>query len=132
MADFIKDWAQSLAARGLRTDQITLHMTRAEIGNYLGMTLETVSRALRRLAQCGVIRFDEKGRRDLSIPSLAALDGFIRSALEQGGRRSRVRTAARDGLRPRLQGADLRRRRGRGVFAGFRTRRSSSSNASPV
>jgi len=44
-----------------------------------------VSRALRRLAQCGVIRFDEKGRRDLTIPSLPALDGFIRSALEQGG-----------------------------------------------
>jgi len=84
VADFIRDWATSLAARGLRTDQITLHMTRAEIGNYLGMTLETVSRALRRLAQCGVIRFDEKGRRDLTIPSLTALDGFIRSALEQG------------------------------------------------
>jgi CRP/FNR family transcriptional regulator len=85
VADFIKDWAQSLASRGLRTDQITLHMTRAEIGNYLGMTLETVSRALRRLAQCGVIRFDEKGRRDLSIPNLGALEGFIRSAVEQGG-----------------------------------------------
>jgi CRP/FNR family transcriptional regulator, anaerobic regulatory protein len=84
VADFIKDWAQSLATRGLRTDQITLHMTRAEIGNYLGMTLETVSRALRRLAQCGVIRFDEKGRRDLTIPNLSALDGFIRSALEEG------------------------------------------------
>jgi CRP/FNR family transcriptional regulator, anaerobic regulatory protein len=84
VADFIKDWAQSLASRGLRTDQITLHMTRAEIGNYLGMTLETVSRALRRLAQCGVIRFDEKGRRDLTIPSLDGLDRFIRGALEQG------------------------------------------------
>jgi CRP/FNR family transcriptional regulator len=83
VADFIKDWAQSLAERDLRTDQITLHMTRAEIGNYLGMTLETVSRALRRLAQCGVIRFDEKGRRDLTIPSLTALDGFIRSAIDQ-------------------------------------------------
>ena len=83
VADFIKDWAQSLAERDLRTDQITLHMTRAEIGNYLGMTLETVSRALRRLAQCGAIRFDEKGRRDLTIPSLAALDIFIRGALDQ-------------------------------------------------
>lgn len=85
VADFIKDWAQSLEARGLRTDHITLHMTRAEIGNYLGMTLESVSRALRRLAECGVIRFEEKGRRDLTIPSVDALDGFIRSALEQGG-----------------------------------------------
>jgi CRP/FNR family transcriptional regulator, anaerobic regulatory protein len=84
VADFIKGWANSLASRGLRTDQITLHMTRAEIGNFLGMTLETVSRALRRLAQCGVIRFDEKGRRDLTIPSLEALDGFIRSTVEHG------------------------------------------------
>ena len=41
----------SLAQRGLRTDQITLRMTRAEIGNYLGMTLETVSRALSKLAR---------------------------------------------------------------------------------
>ena len=85
VADYIKGWALSLEARGLRTDHITLHMTRAEIGNYLGMTLESVSRALRRLAQCGVIRFEEKGRRDLTIPSVDALDGFIRSALEQGG-----------------------------------------------
>lgn len=85
VADFIKDWAQALEERGLRADHITLHMTRAEIGNYLGMTLESVSRALRRLAQCGVIRFEEKGRRDLTIPSVDALNGFIRTAVEQGG-----------------------------------------------
>jgi CRP/FNR family transcriptional regulator, anaerobic regulatory protein len=77
VANFITDWAESLAARDLRTDQIRLHMSRAEMGNYLGMTLETVSRALRRLADAGVIRFDEKGRRDISIPSLQALRGFI-------------------------------------------------------
>ena len=40
VADFLRYWADSLAERGLRTDQITLRMTRAEIGNYLGMTLE--------------------------------------------------------------------------------------------
>ena len=40
VADFLRYWAESLAKRGLRTDQITLRMTRAEIGNYLGMTLE--------------------------------------------------------------------------------------------
>jgi CRP/FNR family transcriptional regulator len=94
VADFLRYWADSLAQRGLRTDQITLRMTRAEIGNYLGMTLETVSRALRRLAQCGVIRFDEKGRRDLTIPSLGALDGFIRTALEQGGSGPSAKLAA--------------------------------------
>ena len=55
VADFLRYWAESLAQRGLRTDQITLRMTRAEIGNYLGMTLETVSRALSRLARDQVI-----------------------------------------------------------------------------
>lgn len=82
VANFINDWAESLAARDLRTDQIRLHMSRAEIGNFLGMTLETVSRALRRLADAGVIRFDEKGRRDISIPSLQALRDVIRCELD--------------------------------------------------
>ena len=82
VANFLADWAAALAERGLRTDQITLHMTRAEIGNYLGMTLETVSRSLRRLAQCGTIRFDEKGRRDIAIPSMDELQVFIRSAID--------------------------------------------------
>ncbi|HKX43303.1 MAG TPA: Crp/Fnr family transcriptional regulator, partial [Burkholderiaceae bacterium] len=39
VADFLRYWAVSLARRGLRTDQVTLRMTRAEIGNYLGITL---------------------------------------------------------------------------------------------
>ena len=61
VADFLRYWADSLAERGLRTDQITLRMTRAEIGNYLGMTLETVSRALSQLARDSVIRFSREG-----------------------------------------------------------------------
>ena len=82
VADFLKYWAESLSDRGLRTDQITLRMTRAEIGNTLGMTLETVSRALCRMARNGVIRFNEKGRRDISIPSVEALGEFIQEAVQ--------------------------------------------------
>jgi CRP/FNR family transcriptional regulator len=81
VVNFLIDWAESLAARDLRTDQIRLFMSRAEIGNYLGMTLETVSRALRRLADNGLIRFDEKGRRDIAIPSVQALRDLIRCGL---------------------------------------------------
>jgi len=77
VADFLRYWAESLARRGMRTDQITLRMTRAEIGNYLGMTLETVSRALSRLARTDVIRFAEKGRREIQIPQVEALSEFI-------------------------------------------------------
>jgi CRP/FNR family transcriptional regulator len=81
VADFLRYWAESLAKRGLRTDQITLRMTRAEIGNYLGMTLETVSRALSKLARENVIGFTEKGRRDVQIPDMAALSAFVQRSL---------------------------------------------------
>ena len=81
VADFLRYWAQSLGERGLRTDQITLRMSRAEIGNYLGMKLETVSRALSRLARDKVIGFAEKGRRDVSIPDVSALADFVQRSL---------------------------------------------------
>lgn len=77
VAGFLRYWADALSQRGLRTDQFTLRMTRAEIGNYLGMTLESVSRALSRLARGDVIRFTEKGRRDIHIPQVDALTAFI-------------------------------------------------------
>jgi CRP/FNR family transcriptional regulator len=77
VAEFLRCWADTLAKRGLRSDEITLRMTRAEIGNYLGMTLETVSRALSRLARDKLIAFVEKGRRDLRIADVAALSRFV-------------------------------------------------------
>jgi len=81
VAEFLRWWADTLAERGLRTDHITLRMTRAEIGNYLGMTLESVSRALSRLARGDVIRFPEKGRRDIQIPEVGALSKFVQSSM---------------------------------------------------
>jgi CRP/FNR family transcriptional regulator len=81
VADFLRYWTDALAKRGLRTDQITLHMSRAEIGNYLGLTVETVSRALSRLARGDVIRFNEKGRRDIQIPRIDALNSYIQHCL---------------------------------------------------
>ena len=81
VADFLHYWADSLGKRGQRTDQITLRMTRAEIGNYLGLKLETVSRALSRLAREDLIAFTEKGRRDLHIPDVAALAAFVQRCL---------------------------------------------------
>ena len=81
VADFLRHWAGTLEQRGLRTDSFTLRMTRAEIGNFLGMTLETVSRSLSRLARDKVIGFAEKGRRELEIPDVAALSAFIERSL---------------------------------------------------
>ncbi|MET3496610.1 Crp/Fnr family transcriptional regulator [Variovorax boronicumulans] len=81
VAEFLRYWAQTLAERGMRTDEITLRMTRAEIGNYLGMTLESVSRALSRMARDNVIGFATKGRRDVQIPDVGALSAFVQRCL---------------------------------------------------
>ncbi len=82
VADFLLQWAHSLEERGMRTDQINVHMSRAEMGDYLGLRLESVSRALSRLARCGVIRFNEKGRREINIPDLDALSDFIKHSAD--------------------------------------------------
>lgn len=81
VAEFLRRWAEALARRGMRHDQITLCMTRAEIGNYLGLTLESVSRALSHLARDGLIGFAEKGRRELRIPDVTALTRFVQRSL---------------------------------------------------
>ena len=81
VADFVRCWAESLAQRGLRSDRFTLRMTRAEIGSYLGLTLETVSRAFGRLSRDGLIRFDDIGRRNIAVPSAEALVEFIRGTV---------------------------------------------------
>ena len=77
----IRYWIDLLARRGMRTDQTALRMTRAEIGNYLGMTLESVSRAFSRLTREKVICLAEEGRRDVQIPDVAALAAFVRGSL---------------------------------------------------
>jgi CRP/FNR family transcriptional regulator len=81
VAHFLRRWVDSLAQRGLRTDSITLKLTRAEIGDYLGMTVESVSRALSRLARARLIEFAHKGRREVGIPDPAALSAFVHASV---------------------------------------------------
>lgn len=83
VADFLLQWAQSLAERGHRIDQINVKMTRADMGAHLGLTLESVSRALSKLSHCDLIQFKEKGRREISIPSLPALRAFIQDSVDR-------------------------------------------------
>lgn len=82
VAAFLCRWAEELEHCGLRTDRITLATTRAEIGTHLGMRLESVSRAMSRLARKGLIRFGAQGRRDIEIPDLAGLREFVRRSAE--------------------------------------------------
>jgi len=77
VADFILCWAHSLEERGMRTDEIDLHVSRADIGNHLGLRLESVSRALSRLTRLGILAGPEKRRRVIRVPSLDKLRTFI-------------------------------------------------------
>jgi len=55
IATFLLDYSSRLAARGYAASEFLLRMTRDDIGNYLGLKLETVSRVLTRLANTGFI-----------------------------------------------------------------------------
>lgn len=77
LADFLCLWARTLTQRDLRDDHIAVHLTRSEVANYLGMSLETASRSFSRLAQLGLVIFESAGRRHFAIPDLVALDNFI-------------------------------------------------------
>ena len=77
VAEFLCAWARSMHQRGLRADELTLRMTRADLGNFLGMTLETVSRCLSKLNREGLILFGERGRRQISIPNRERLEQFV-------------------------------------------------------
>ena len=73
VARFLCHWIETQAREGAYADRITLNLTRAEIGNYLGLTLESVSRAFSRLARQQVIRFAESTHRELEIRDARAL-----------------------------------------------------------
>jgi len=93
VAEFLRQWADSLRERGLRNDQITLPLSRAEIGNYLGLTLETVSRALSKLARHRLIGFVERSRRELQIPDVGALAAYVQRCVAAVAPPSRRREA---------------------------------------
>ena len=59
--------------RGYSPAEFYLRMTREEIGSYLGLKLETVSRAFSRFQEEGLIAVQQKHVRILSIPGLKQL-----------------------------------------------------------
>ncbi len=60
LATFLLNLSQRFAARGYSSTQFVLRMTREEIGSYLGLKLETVSRAFSRFQNDGLITVKNK------------------------------------------------------------------------
>ena len=73
VAAFLIDLLDRLKARGFSDNEMYLRMTREDIGSYLGLKLETVSRVLAKLSASGLIRVDNRHVRVLQREALAAL-----------------------------------------------------------
>ncbi|MGY4358516.1 CRP/FNR family nitrogen fixation transcriptional regulator [Bradyrhizobium sp. i1.3.1] len=78
-----KDALERVAAFLVEMDQrstaaaaMALPMTRRDIADYLGLTIETVSRALSRLRRAGVLEFTDVSQREINILDRRQLHGF--------------------------------------------------------
>jgi CRP/FNR family transcriptional regulator len=60
LAGFLLNLVQRLHARGFSQSEIILRMTREEIGSYLGMKLETVSRTFSKFSEEGIIEVKQR------------------------------------------------------------------------
>jgi CRP/FNR family transcriptional regulator len=73
LAAFLLNLSQRFTARGFSHAEFYLRMTREEIGSYLGLKLETVSRAFSRFQEEGHIAVQQKHVRILNVNGLKAL-----------------------------------------------------------
>ena len=73
LAAFLLNLSQRFAARGYSQTEFHLRMTREEIGSYLGLKLETVSRTLSHFQAQGLIAVQNKHLRILKLDSLREL-----------------------------------------------------------
>jgi CRP/FNR family transcriptional regulator len=70
LAAFLLNLSQRFTVRGYSSQEFHLRMTRDEIGSYLGLSLETVSRLFSRFQDDGLITVQQKHIRILDIPGL--------------------------------------------------------------
>ncbi|MBI5278031.1 MAG: helix-turn-helix domain-containing protein [Burkholderiales bacterium] len=70
VAAFLLGMSKRMQERGYSPSEFLLRMTRAEIGSYLGTTLETVSRCLSAFARRGFITVRKRRIQLLDVPAL--------------------------------------------------------------
>lgn len=80
LARFLMKLGDQMQLQGCSVDKFMLRMSRQDIGSYLGMKIETVSRTLTLLSKKGIITVDQ---RDITIAD--------RTALAEIGRKSRAK-----------------------------------------
>ena len=70
LAAFLLNLVQRLQARGFSSSELVLRMTREEIGSYLGLKLETVSRTFSKFVDDGIIEVKQRHVRILQTDAL--------------------------------------------------------------
>jgi len=73
LAYFLINLSDRLKKRGFSATEFTLSLTRQEIGNHLGLALETVSRVLKKFHQDGLIHIKSKHVIIHDIPKLRSV-----------------------------------------------------------
>jgi CRP/FNR family transcriptional regulator len=74
LAAFLLNLSQRFSARGYSPNSFYLRMTRHEIGSYLGLKLETVSRTLSHFQNCGLLNVKV---REVEIMDLLRLRSYV-------------------------------------------------------
>jgi len=73
LAAFLLNLVQRMHARGFSKSELVLRMTREEIGSYLGLKLETVSRTFSKLDKDGTVEVKQRHVRILDAAGLQTL-----------------------------------------------------------
>ena len=85
LASFLVSLSQRFRKRGLSPTDFYLSMSRHEIGNYLGLAVETVSRLFTRFHDEGLLKVD---RKHILLTNLEALEAMVtRAPVEECRRR---------------------------------------------
>ena len=73
LAAFLLNLVQRLHARGFSQSELVLRMTREEIGSYLGLKLETVSRTFSKFVEGGLVEVKQRNVRIIDTEALKAI-----------------------------------------------------------
>jgi CRP/FNR family transcriptional regulator len=73
LAAFLLNLVQRLHARGFSQSELILRMTREEIGSYLGLKLETVSRTFSKFVEDGIVEVKQRHVRILDTEALSQI-----------------------------------------------------------
>jgi CRP/FNR family transcriptional regulator len=78
LASFIYNLSERFGERGFSRKEFRFTMTRGEIGNYLGLTVETISRLLSRFQKADLIKVEGKFITILDNDALAKTAAIVK------------------------------------------------------